>query len=53
MTPKPDASDNATPKKHYEAPRLEIYGDIHEITQNIGTQGKRIDNGAKPRNKTA
>ena len=52
MTTKPANGKDASPRKKYETPRLEIYGDIHQITQNVGTQAKKNDNGARPRNKT-
>lgn len=53
MTPTTPATvDHAdAPKKRYTAPRLEIYGNIHQITQAVGSSGKG-DGGAHPMNKT-
>lgn len=40
MTTTPAAVTNAhTPKKRYEPPRLEVYGDIRQITQTVGNTG--------------
>jgi hypothetical protein len=50
VTPTPPEVNNR-PKKHYEAPRLEVYGDIQQITRANGTDGHG-DGGAHPRNKT-
>ena len=48
----PATVDNAdAPKKQYTAPRLEIYGNIHQITQAVGSDGMG-DGGAHPMNKT-
>jgi surface antigen len=36
----PAANTNAQPaKKQYEPPRLEVYGDIRQITQTVGRDG--------------
>ena len=53
MTPaKPESIDTTgVPRKKYESPRLEIYGNIHQITQAIGQHGK-TDNGTKKLTKT-
>lgn len=51
MTPTPPETGSDRPKKQYEAPRFEIYGNIQQITQAIGTDGHG-DGGAHPRNKT-
>lgn len=49
---KPDLVDNAgAPKKPYAPPRLEIYGNIHQITRAVGSNGMG-DGGAHPMNKT-
>ena len=29
------------PKKPYESPRLDVYGDIREIARSVGMMGKR------------
>ena len=54
MTAKqPDSIDNRSePRKKYEAPRLEIYGNIHRITQTLGHTGK-VDGGLHNMSKTA
>jgi hypothetical protein len=40
MTTTPAAVTNAgAPKKPYEPPRLEVYGDIRRITQTAGNTG--------------
>jgi hypothetical protein len=45
MTTTPAAVTNAPPpKKRYEPPRLEVYGDIHQITQTVGNTGS-VDGG--------
>ena len=31
--------DAAPPKKPYETPRLEVYGDVREIARNVGLSG--------------
>ena len=52
MTTTPAAVNNADPpKKRYQPPRLEIYGDIRRITQTVGGTGQS-DGGAHPMNKT-
>lgn len=53
MTPTTPATVNNadTPKKEYAAPRLEIYGNIHQITQAVGSSGMN-DGGSHPMNKT-
>lgn len=53
MTPtKPESIGNSgVPRKTYETPRLEIYGNIHQITQTLGHVGK-IDGGAHTKTKT-
>lgn len=49
---KPESIDNRDlPRKKYEAPRLEIYGNIHRITQTLGHIGK-VDGGLHNMNKT-
>jgi hypothetical protein len=45
-------SDKSDTKKHYESPKLVIYGDIWALTQNRGSSGK-VDHGGFPANKTA
>ena len=38
---KPESIANVgSPRKKYEPPRLEIYGNIHQITQALGHTGK-------------
>ena len=37
--PTPAADQTPAPKKAYEPPRLEIYGDIRQITQTIDNNG--------------
>jgi len=40
MSTTPAAATNAhTPKKPYEPPRLEVYGDIRQITQTASSTG--------------
>ncbi len=45
-------SDKSDTKKHYESPKLVIYGDIWALTQNRGSSGK-ADHGGFPASKTA
>jgi hypothetical protein len=54
MTPtKPESIEKAgAPRKKYESPRLEIYGNIHQITRAIGTHGKTDNATTKKLNKT-
>ena len=48
----PEPINNAgAPRKAYEPPRLERYGNIQQITQTLGTTGKN-DGGGKGMNKT-
>jgi hypothetical protein len=50
--PKPESIDNrGVPRKTYEAPRLEIYGNIQQITQALGHTGK-VDGGTHNKVKT-
>jgi hypothetical protein len=51
VTPTPPEAGNNPPKKLYEAPRLEVYGNIQQITRATGTAGHG-DGGAHPMNKT-
>lgn len=51
MTPTPPEAGHTSPKKQYEAPRLEVYGNIQQITRAIGADGHG-DGGAHPMNKT-
>lgn len=39
-------------KKPYETPKLAVYGDIREITQDVGGISKTIDRGGGITNKT-
>ena len=47
-TPPPDARSNQ-PRKRYEKPVLEMYGDLAEITQSV--KGKNKKDGARHVNK--
>jgi hypothetical protein len=53
VTPTTPESDNHAggPKRTYEAPRLERYGNLQQITQAVDTSGKN-DGGSKGMNKT-
>ena len=53
MTPtkREQINDAGAPRKQYETPRLEIFGNIHQITQAAGSDG-RNDGGSHPMNKT-
>lgn len=55
MTTTPAAVNNAdSPKKRYEPPRLELYGDIRKITQTVGSMSSIGDGaGHVANNKTA
>jgi hypothetical protein len=37
--------DDGNPKKEYRTPTLRVYGDIREITQAAGNNGKHSDSG--------
>ncbi len=50
-TPAANANPNA-PKRKYEPPRLEVYGDIRQITQTAGRNGEN-DGGHGAHGKTA
>ena len=54
MTPtKPEPIDGAdVPRKKYESPRLETYGNIHQITQALGDHGKTDNATTRKLNKT-
>ena len=41
------------PKKQYERPRLEVYGNIREVTDNLGMMSSSSDNGHGAQNKTS
>ena len=53
MTPtQPESIDKREiPRKKYETPRLETYGNIHRITQTLGHVGK-VDGGLHNMSKT-
>ena len=52
MTTTPAAvSHTDAPKKRYEPPRLDVYGDIRQITQTVGTTGN-ADGGHAGMNRT-
>jgi len=40
-------------KKQYERPRLEVYGNIREVTENLGRTSMTSDNAHGPNNKTS
>ncbi|HUE89810.1 MAG TPA: lasso RiPP family leader peptide-containing protein [Vicinamibacterales bacterium] len=44
---------NRPPKKPYERPRLEVYGNIREVTENLGRTSMTADNGHGANNKTS
>ena len=53
MPANPHSDSNAVaPRKKYEAPRLEVYGNIHQITQTLGTLAKKADGGGHVMSKT-
>jgi hypothetical protein len=37
--PPPAIDDTGAPKKRYETPRLEVYGDVGRITQTVSNMG--------------
>ena len=41
------------PRKQYERPRLEVYGNIREVTDNLGMTSSSTDNAHGPNNKTS
>lgn len=47
-----NAGEGAPPKKPYETPRLEVYGDIREIAKAVGTTGAGDGGGHVGPNKT-
>lgn len=48
----PEPNDNrSVPRKTYETPRLEVHGNIQQITQTLGNHGK-VDGGAHNMSKT-
>ena len=51
-TTSPAARNSGAPKKPYESPRLEVYGDIGKITQTVGSSG-HADGGHGGMSKTA
>ena len=54
MTTRPANFDSGEPvKKQYERPRLEVYGNIREVTENLGRTSMTADNGHGPNNKTS
>jgi hypothetical protein len=54
MTTTPtDLTGGAPLKKQYERPRLEVYGNIREVTENLGRTSMTSDNGHGPNSKTS
>jgi hypothetical protein len=52
MTARSTSSDEDRPaRKPYEPPRLEVYGDIRELTESVGMTGN-ADGGAHSMTKT-
>jgi hypothetical protein len=52
ITPKEFTGDKPL-KKPYERPRLEVYGNIREVTENLGRMSSTADNGHGANNKTS
>ena len=52
ITPK-EFTGHAPSKKPYERPRLEVYGNIREVTENLGMASRIADNGHGANNKTS
>ena len=48
-TPEPEEKAD---KKPYQPPKLFMYGDIREVTQNVGNSGANSDGGGAPMHKT-
>ena len=48
---KPLSSPKEVPKKPYETPQLEVYGDLRKITNTVSNKGSS-DGGSPPRFKT-
>ena len=46
------SSTDRPAKKPYETPKLFVYGDIREITKNVGNMGA-ADGGMSPNDKTS
>ncbi len=46
-----DGKQDGPGRKPYERPRLEVYGDIREVTNSYGKKGKN-DGGRPPRSRT-
>jgi hypothetical protein len=54
MTPKSEiVKKDGRTKKPYERPRLEVYGDIGEVTDAVGTKSATADGALHGANKTA
>ena len=47
-----DSNEVVPPKKAYESPRLDVYGDIREIAKSVGMMGK-MDGGSLQMTKTS
>ena len=53
MSPSQNQPTSASPKKWYEKPYLQIYGDLAEITNDVSSvAGLTHDGGANPHSRT-
>lgn len=48
-----DLKGQQPPKQRYERPRLEVYGNIRDVTDNLGRTSKSSDNAHGSTNKTS
>ncbi len=48
-----DVKGERAHKQPYERPRLEVYGNIREVTENLGMMSNTSDNGHGSNNKTS
>jgi hypothetical protein len=50
-TESPSFNEDRPARKPYESPKLEVYGDIRDVTENVGMSGS-ADGAAMGNNKT-
>ena len=53
MTDRTGGSDGMPQKSAYETPRLLVFGDLVELTQNVGSMAAVADGGVAPTHKTS
>ncbi|HKY23498.1 MAG TPA: hypothetical protein VJM31_19940 [Vicinamibacterales bacterium] len=48
-----DRAQSGVPKRPYQTPRLDVYGDIREVTDSVGMKSMKADGATGMNTKTA